>query len=50
MDVYEADALDLKQRALVALSIVKRQRTEAAIGARRCSVACRQTGAIAISR
>ena len=30
MDVYEADALDLKQRALVALSVVKRQRTEAA--------------------
>ena len=30
MDVYEADALDLKQRALVALSLVKRQRTEAA--------------------
>jgi len=30
MDVYEADALDLKQRALVALSLVKRQRTESA--------------------
>ncbi len=30
MDVYSSDALDLKQRALVALSIVKRQRTEAA--------------------
>jgi len=30
MEVYEPDALDLKQRALVALSVVKRQRTEAA--------------------
>ncbi len=30
MDVYETDALDLKQRALVALSVVKRQRTEPA--------------------
>jgi hypothetical protein len=30
MDVYQNDALDLKQRALVALSVVKRQRTEAA--------------------
>ena len=30
MDVYEPDALDLKQRALVALSVVKRQRAEAA--------------------
>ena len=30
MDVYQADALDLKQRALVALSVVKRQRAEAA--------------------
>ena len=29
MQVYEPDALDLKQRALVALSVVKRQRTEA---------------------
>ncbi len=30
MDVYANDALDLKQRALVALSVVKRQRAEAA--------------------
>jgi tetratricopeptide (TPR) repeat protein len=30
MDVYEPDALDLKQRALVALSLIKRQRAEAA--------------------
>ncbi len=30
MDVYQTDALDLKQRALVALSLVKRQRAEAA--------------------
>ncbi len=28
MDVYQSDALDLKQRALVALSLIKRQRTE----------------------
>jgi len=33
MQVYEPDALDLKQRALVALSVVKRQRTEAATAA-----------------
>jgi tetratricopeptide (TPR) repeat protein len=30
MDVYSADALDLKQRGLVALSVVKRERTQPA--------------------
>src|SRR5262245_8779916 len=33
MDVYAPDALDLKQRALVALSVVKRQRAESATAA-----------------
>ncbi len=50
MDVYEADALDLKQRALVALSVVKRQRAEAGVGGVGDRRLCRQTAAIATSR